>query len=437
MRRTPPQIAHAKRSTQPDQVNVQPERVDFDSPEWLVIRAVIDNSAEVITVDAPPGGGKTTLLTSIIVNMVEYTNLSILVATPTRNQVIELATRVARHIPTELIDLDMTVQEDTHDLLEILNPTLTPPPPRMPLSKRASMGTVTFSTLTKQEVSPVRTHFHVLIVDEAYQATFAAYVPVAPLADHVILVGDPGQIGPVITVPHQLWTPVRGRKPIDRLGDAMRATTKPALHLSVNETWRLGPTTTDIVKHMYSFDFLSKRKNKQLELAGQPVGEIEVVNVEQPLLTNATKDSFLVVQHLQDRIQRLLQDGWLELDGTRRKVEPTDIAVLAAFNYQITVAVSVLVPLLPVSQIMTADKAQGREWPITLAIDPACIPGHSVDHGFSVGRLCVMLSRHNTHLSWYGASVDNILSRYPSDQIEPIALEVRKALFDEPIIDTI
>jgi hypothetical protein len=50
--------------------------------------------------------------------------------------------------------------------------------------------------------------------------------------------------------------------------------------------------------------------------------------------------------------------------------------------------------------IGTADRLQGGEWPVVIALDPMYGSNGESEHNQSIGRLCVMVSRHTSHLTW-------------------------------------
>lgn len=52
----------------------------------------------------------------------------------------------------------------------------------------------------------------------------------------------------------------------------------------------------------------------------------------------------------------------------------------------------------------TADRLQGGQWHAVVAVDPLASAATVSDHHLSLGRLCVMASRHMTHLTWVHGS---------------------------------
>ena len=90
-------------------------------------------------------------------------------------------------------------------------------------------------------------------------------------------------------------------------------------------------------------------------------------------------------------------------DGTGISVVPLDqrnIIVVVSRDAQRTF-VSARLDAIALRDVVvdTADRLQGGQWAAIVALDPS--PGPPRDeHAMSLGRLCMMVSRHTTHLTW-------------------------------------
>ena len=81
----------------------------------------------------------------------------------------------------------------------------------------------------------------VCIVDEAWQMTYADLGGLGPLSAQVVLVGDPGQIAPVVTGDCQRWQGWPSG-PQQAAPEALVAAYPDAVtRLRLSCTWRLGP----------------------------------------------------------------------------------------------------------------------------------------------------------------------------------------------------
>ena len=91
----------------------------------------------------------------------------------------------------------------------------------------------------------------VVIVDEAYQTTLSDMAVALRLANQVVLVGDPGQIGPVVTVDDSVWAK-HSTSPTRRAPE-MLAERPDAVVVELDTTYRLGPVSTELLNRLYDF----------------------------------------------------------------------------------------------------------------------------------------------------------------------------------------
>jgi len=422
---------------------VSPLQANFNSETTVgkVVLDFFDPDITDITVDAPPGSGKTTALVTAVKHIVTMSEAKIMIITPTRTQVTELVNRLLQVLPASAIDIDLNQRPDTSPMMAALAAKKKEEKASEMAKAVAVPGHVSVSTVSRLTMRSNRVaQYHCLIVDEAYQVTYGDYSLVSGCATKHIMVGDPGQIGPVVTAPQQLWSSFHSTNPTRRLQDVTRSSSFKTSHYSINETWRLGPLTTDVVKALYDFDFESKRHPVKITLNDKELSEIEVVDVHTPLSRPKadSTDSIQLMRMVGRRVAEFLDSGYVTINGKREKITAKDIAIVAAYNYQVEEAVLVLRSQYggrnPI-EVLTADRAQGKEWKIILAIDPACIPGGAAAHTFSTGRLAVMLSRHSGHLTWYGVHSEEIVDTYDVDLITQVGLDVRDMLYSHPVID--
>jgi len=77
----------------------------------------------------------------------------------------------------------------------------------------------------------------------------------------------------------------------------------------------------------------------------------------------------------------------------------------------------------------TADRLQGGQWHAVVALDPFIGYEGLSPHAMSLGRLCVMASRHRTHLTWvHDGRWNTHLSGSTDVPGAEAALAVRRAL---------
>lgn len=360
-------------------------------------------------VDSPPGGGKTRLVTTAISHLETRSDLSLCLATPTRKQAMNLAMRLVEYMPAERIYVGVAGLEPT-DLPEGIN---------IKGSKNESTGsTVHVRTIASCGFNP--REYDMMIVDEAYQSTFASIASAAAQTERLLLVGDPGQIGPVVTCDVSTWQ--KRKMAPHRPAPEVMALRDDATVLHMDTTWRLGAATVDAIAPLYGFEFSSGRPDRSL--AGHD--EIESIVVEPP----ETPYDPTLMSSVADRVGDLV-GSQLSEDSGSRSLEPADVGVVVSHNAQAsTIAAMLRAEGLDDVTVGTADRLQGGEWHAVVAVDPLC--GHEgvSPHSLSLGRLCVMASRHMTHLTWVhdGRWTDQLGDREVSKLVGKTGRKVRKAL---------
>lgn len=356
---------------------------------------IIDGS-RVVLVDAPPGGGKTAALTTLLSHLANRFGRDlphITVATPTRAQARSLYDRLIEFVHPAQVNLAVRDAEV---------PKRAPGALSRQQVKDMGRGLIeirTIASLRSAYKGTLNTHGRkIVLFDEAYQATFADVAAAASRFDQVVMVGDPGQIGPVVTVDTGAWESLR-RAPHRRAPEAF-ATMDFAVKLAMDSSYRLGPRTVEAIAPIYPFTFTSARPERHLlDEHGQVVPEIvhvPVPDVDQSL-------DVRLMQTIVGRVRDLVGSTAVDTDseGTTTSVlTEADVAVVVALNTQVTMLSGMLAAAgLENVTVGTADKLQGGEWRAIVALDPMAGGSASVHH-LSIGRLCVMASRHTTHLTW-------------------------------------
>jgi len=353
----------------------------------------------VVMVDSPPGAGKSTLVARAVSHLFDATDATIVVAVFTNDQGADLSERIAAELGPDHEGVPR-VRAGSANIPEaegVLRPGDFP-------DRRC----VTVRTVASCKASPPRCD--VLVVDEAYQTTFADFADAADFADQVLVVGDPGQIGPVIAFSSDAWDRMK-RAPHMRCPEVLLQR-EDVTRLTLPATYRLGPQTTRVIAPLYDFAFDSRRPLRRLEGLD---GEIAVVNVpvrekEYDLDTIGT-----VVAAASSYVGRTVIETGPNGVETSRALTERDVAIVVSRNAQVS-AVEALLLAAGFSvgdfTVGSADRLQGGQWHAVVAVDPA-LAGAGSGHALSSGRLCVMLSRHMTHLTWvYDDSWSETLAEY-------------------------
>lgn len=366
----------------------------MNSPADRIISNVASGH-RLTVVKAPPGGGKSTLLAQVAGRLAHEYGLSLTVATPTRAQASGVALKLLDHLPAGHVQLRLSGVTNAD-----LDPRWAVP------VERLGVGYVSIRTLDSLRMSQSESGAaRLLIVDEAFQASFALGASAARHFEQLVAVGDPGQIGPVVTMDVTPWSDLSSAP---HLPFAQVLSTYPEADIvHLESTYRLGETTTSIVRHFYDFDFTSARPPVSSLLDGGSLPEVEAITSANVLETAVLR----------------------ALDLTRSSVEgmaDDGVAVLAALRSQAAMAGALLSRAGGESvRVGTADQLQGGQWSNVVVIDPIAEADIS-DHHLSLGRLCVLLSRHTSHLSFVTTPLWQLQLESMPDTAEH--LELRRAI---------
>ncbi|EMY35655.1 hypothetical protein D477_003133 [Arthrobacter crystallopoietes BAB-32] len=371
-------------------------------------------------IDSPPGAGKTTLVLDIVAQLKQRSKLKVVLATPTKRGAYDLAERIAARLGPDSKGRPQVA-------LSVYQMT---PPPGVANGGRDSELTNIPVVRTIASCKRSAPACDLMIVDEAYQATFADVTGAADNAKQVLMVGDPGQIGPVVTADVSAF---RGRDAATHMRAPEVYTQRSYTQvLAMDTTYRLGQQTVDAIAPLYNFDFSSSRPDRHVERSdGKRLRELRPMEIPVSPTIESLDTMVRVAEAAAKMVGRTLVET--DTDGTeyRRPLEQSDVAVVVAHNAQSSTITAILRDMkMPNITVGTADKMQGGQWHAVIALDP--FTGHSTasGHRLSPGRLCVMASRHLTHLSWlFSDNWEEMLNDPDVDKHEAkLARTVRRAL---------
>lgn len=395
-----------------------------------------------VILDSPPGAGKTTTVVELVGTLALKADLRVAVLTPTNRGGDDMVARInarwgfgaATPMSSNLSEPSrdtVPVDADTGEVVEFAG------------GEERSVAVRTVASAAMGGMS--RYEYDVVVVDEAYQSTYSSAVcalsstqvessldddgnevedKIDTSIDQVVLIGDPEQIGPVV---------------LDRdnplLSDGPFNVTDPApnvfslfpdtVRLSLPSSYRLGADTTSVVKKFYDFDFDSRRPDMSID-------GLEEVNT-MPIEMEGRTDVDMARTIAAEADACIGSDfTYVDVEGVEhtRPLGSTDVAVVAAHNDQVALLASIILPDHPLVTVGTADSLQGGQWPLVFALDPLSGVDSPSDHHFSLGRLCVMLSRHMSSLVWvYEKSWKSKVAEFVEDEDEAsLHRRVRKSL---------
>lgn len=371
----------------PVRLGVSPEERRAPVPPWsqlepgsTVARALFEvvSGRRVTIIDSPPGSGKSTSTAKIALWLSDRTDMRITVAAPTRSAADAIAQKIIEQEKGASVVLALS-GVDNHRNSSIFTPGTG--------AHQGNAGDVVVRTMASLGMD-TRTETDLLIIDEAYQSTFAALIAAGKSSQQVLMVGDPGQIGPVVTSDTTIFADSE-YAPFLRAPDVLRNhPSAEVLHLP--RTYRLGARSVRAVAPLYDFTFESGRPDRNI--AGHAEIESRVIDKDDPI-------------ELYREVASLAADfagKELVTDSGTRRLEDSDICVVAGDNMSVNGIVGFLHAMgrYPGITVGTADRLQGGQWHAVVSLDPLASASTVSDHHLSPGRLCVMASRHMTHMTW-------------------------------------
>jgi hypothetical protein len=362
--------------------------------------------APALCLDAPPGAGKTGAVERLALLSAAHLRERCMIATQTNRQAIELAERLARARPG--LPLVLLHREGLALPASFGRPG---GPARATRAGALPAGPcVVVANATKWSTLDGATErFDALLVDEAYQLADVLFHQIANLARRYVLVGDPGQIAPVVTCRVERWA-ADPAGPHVASPAALRARHPGVPRLALPVTRRLVPDTVRFVQPSFypalPFRALSAPGERSLRLGRAGAGPLDgpldrvaagasLVLAELPEGPGGEVDEGLA-RALVATLERLFErEPWLRDERGGRPLAPDDVGVVCANVAQVhAVAERLREPFASRVLVETADRFQGLERAFMLAHHP--LSGRLDPRGFHLdaGRLCVMLSRH-------------------------------------------
>ena len=340
-------------------------------------------TAPATIIKAPPGAGKSYLAALIAGLNTLGANRSVAIATPTRAQGIDLAQNITTAYPAAHVTWH--APEPAHGLNHTPKVKDLPPGPHIAVGTIAKWG---YYTPEKHDGG-----YDLLIVDEAWQVTDAALATIAHLAPRHVLIGDPGQIAPVVTADMSEWAtlPDAPTRPAPETMTYRHPST-PVFQLPA--TRRFGPDTANVVStHFYDFDWGTVAEPHTLVMphhTGIDTHDVQITASTLQADHTVTRADPEMAGHLAKLAQTISTEGHIQTPYGSHPVGTIYIA--AAHVDQVAAARAATAGMNVV--VDTAERLQGRQTEVVLVWHPVSGQETATDFQRDTGRLCVMLSRH-------------------------------------------
>jgi hypothetical protein len=445
-------VAHAAQAT-PVPVPPIPRHASVGTPDPAgladqAVRAVLRTQWDgiaAVRLDSPPGAGKTGVVERLAVQAMSLLRERCMVVTQTNEQAFDVGRRLARNYPGLPFGLfvtrELAVPADLLTLpnLHVARTSLELPPGPCVVVANAHR----WSWMDDLLAEP----FDCQIVDEAFQLPDHVFHQIAGMARRVVLVGDPGQIAPVVTCETERWR-CDPAGPHVACPNALAARHPEVLRLALPVSRRLVPDTVRIVQPAFypdlPFRAMSRSGARGLRAtrpsAGTSAASLDdamalaergasIVAVELPALVTGEVDEFLSAA-IVDLAARLLERGTVVRDdrdyegAAEQPLTAGMIGVVCAHVSQVNAVRERLPRALSDVFVETANRFQGLERPIMLVHHPLSGRADANEFHLDAGRLCVMLSRHRIACFVVSrAGVEDMLLRYAPNGDRILGLE--------------
>lgn len=167
-----------------------------DDARRRILNAVLQERHPAVLVDSPPGAGKTNLVEAVVATAVAHEGLRVAVLTPRVEQANDLARRIRNdYQPFETVLLHSEERAPPADVMAAGVSALTKAD-RLPTGPSLVIATAKKMQMAVTKLEDGR--FDLIVFDEAYQLPWKEMAPILQLGRRVLLVGDPGQLPPLV-----------------------------------------------------------------------------------------------------------------------------------------------------------------------------------------------------------------------------------------------
>ncbi len=373
-----------------------------------LLEAVMSNEPVTI-VKAPPGSGKTRL-TLDAAGLLLSEKLRVAIAAQTNSQADDICERFVEDFGESVVRFHSASGLPPSGLPERVQ--LASKPADIPAGPVVVVGTSAKWGLSGMPFEG----FDWLLIDEAWQLSFADFRLMHEVAPRFVMVGDPGQILPVVTIDTSRWEPADEppHRPAPQIIIEQREKTRP-LVLELPATWRLPPDSAQVVREFYDFAFDSAVEpgERGLTVGDRPgssnyddaidlleSGSMAGVTLPTPDEGPPLEEDLELAQAAAGIVERLLDsDITIRIDGKERALEPADIGMVASHRVMNTRMREALSPDVAAEMMVdTAERWQGLQRPVMIAVHPVSGVTDPGVFDLETQRLCVMASRHQIGL---------------------------------------
>jgi hypothetical protein len=378
-----------------------------------------------VVVESTPGAGKTRLLEDATGHAVLVLERRVMVACPSNDQADDAAIRIANAFPQLRVDRFIATDADRRQFLGSV------PNIAVITTAKDLSAPVTVATVSKYiEIAGLGFEPDYLYVDEAFQVRKSEYERIRCLARQAMLIGDPGQIRPIVkTSIRHFAADLNGPHTAAPKGLlAANAARRFTLPLSR----RLPQDTVEVLQPAFypnlPFQGLVVAGQRRLEpavagtswldglldrcLAAGSLSMIALPSDIRPTVDLEVIDlAVQVIKRLLHRRYRVVDD-----DG-EHDLLPIHIGAVVFHREQVTALRKVLGLSLQDVRAETSNRLQGSEKKIIIALHPFSGRRRATEFALEAGRMCVAISRHRVACIIIGRDgVRECLDDLPADE---------------------
>lgn len=404
-------------------------RAEIDAKAELVRRELTQHvldRGKLAIVKAPPGSGKTYLLLQVVAAAYKA-GLRVAIATQTNSQADDICNRLQRdykRLPTiRFLSGGGTTQTSV---------TTARTTQELPTGKCVVVGTA-----AKWGLVTIHDPFDILVIEEAWQLAWADFMLLGQVSARFVLIGDPGQISPVVTIDTSRWetSPRAPHRSAPQTIIEERAIRKEMFALPA--TRRLPNESVDLIRPFYDFEFgvYAAPRERQVSIDGKPKtgldralsllgsGPTAAVTLPTPDSGPPMDEDPEIADLAVEVVRRLLsRKATLVMGKEKRQLDARDIGVVATHRVM-NAAIARRLPerLQAAVNVDTPERWQGLERPVMILVHPLSGVVQPSSFDLETGRLCVMASRHQAGLIVLARDhVPDTLGRYIPAASQPV-----------------
>ena len=353
-------------------------------------------------VQAPPGSGKTWLLLKTVEKAFRI-GRRVAIATQTNAQADDICRRFARDYPKIPVFRFASGQSIPTTLGASV--TWATETGELPFEK-----CIVVATTAKWALVNIPAAYDVVFVEEAWQMSWADFMLLGQVSERFVLIGDPGQIPPVVSVDVQRWETSPRAPHIAAPRLILEDGSQRPEMWQLPATRRLPYDAASLVRPFYDFEFGATAAEGERAVLASPGGQSPEDKLIESLSTGSVAGMTLptddsgpplhtdvdLAEHAAKVVQRLLRrEAKIRIGGKTLPLEPEMIGMCATHRVMNS-ALALALPSRLQGKVMvdTPERWQGLERPVMILVHPLSGVVRPTSFDLETGRLCVMASRH-------------------------------------------